>query len=627
MKKVKYIIVYLLMLCCSTTLIAQDMVIVNPEVKKNIEYDFNSEWQYLSTDLYLFNATKFQPLLNEIYYSPKKKKKFDDVRNILITTNIDGTSLGNLSYPIYNFNVDNTLGDMKTFTSENYEAVNVIDNLPISTLSGGKIDASINIDVITGDKINRIYDFVSEQLTKISSLTTPLGATKTLVGELGALIKAKSNNQEYRFNSTIRLYEERDFNKKICSVSVYSFIPSQQGHSEMNFEKFEQYFNTEKEPTIDRKKIQDLIGECKYPYFVVVNYKSKYISEPVVGDDITSEYVETRLAKIKRSYNSNLISNDIYTQELKLIEFLKAFITLKNSINNYTLNYNNQTTNDFRKMFQKIFVDYRTLRNINKSCQTEYINNSIYQNEFKQTYESIMRTAEIYLDADKNLKNIKKITQLLSEYNFNNITQEQNELVLQTLHSIDFSSQNDTGVTQLNKLINRIENQHYNKFFANKVEKLNKLTPSTESTEYCETLKSEINATYCKSCKTHADVAISDYFIRLEDSNKVLAIKKLNNTITTAKDCIFATLQKEQIMKQHFDNDYKESMPMDVEFVYQEYLKMQQNREKLQSLIKFETQDTKTSEIENVIEQIQIAITELATLQESICKKMPKICE
>ena len=177
-------------------LMAQNVVTASAEYRKSVKYDFNAEWHYLSSELYLFNAHSFSPLLQELYYSPKKKKKPDDIQNILITAKIDGNTLAGLTYPIYNFNVDNSQGDMRTFTAANYEAVNIIDNLPLSSVAGGKIDAEINVDIITGDNSNRLFDFVAEQLTNISAFATPLSATKTLVGELGSLIKAKSGKKD-----------------------------------------------------------------------------------------------------------------------------------------------------------------------------------------------------------------------------------------------------------------------------------------------------------------------------------------------------------------------------------------------------------------------------------------------
>ncbi len=94
--------------------VAQNVVTASAEYRKSVKFDFNSEWHYLSSDLYLFNAHSFSTLLQELYYSPKKKKKPDDIQNILITAKIDGNTLSGITYPIYNFNVDNSQGDMRT---------------------------------------------------------------------------------------------------------------------------------------------------------------------------------------------------------------------------------------------------------------------------------------------------------------------------------------------------------------------------------------------------------------------------------------------------------------------------------------------------------------------------------
>ena len=66
---------------------AQDIIVVNPEFKKTVPYEFNGEWHYLTSDLYLFNGTKFQTTLNGIYSAIPKKKRGEapTPENILIT--------------------------------------------------------------------------------------------------------------------------------------------------------------------------------------------------------------------------------------------------------------------------------------------------------------------------------------------------------------------------------------------------------------------------------------------------------------------------------------------------------------------------------------------------------------
>ena len=616
----------------SCALMAQNVVNASAEYRKSVKYDFNAEWHYLSSDLYLFNAHSFSTLLQELYYSPKKKKKPDDIQNILITAKIDGNTLAGITYPIYNFNVDNSQGDMRTFTAANYEAVNIIDNLPLSSVAGGKIDAEINVDIITGDNPTRLYDFVAEQLTNISAFATPISATKTLVGELGSLIKAKSGRKEYRFSSTVRLYEEQDFNKRICGVSVYTLLPSQSEGSGADFSALDAYLDTAANPQLNRNYLQQLINQSQYPYIVAVNYKSKYISEPVIGDEITSESIEARNVKAKRNYDNGLITSDIYQQETRLSEYLTQFVQLKNSINNYLLNAKNRTTDDFSKMFETILTDYRTLRRIEMMRNREFAKNSIFQNEFKPIYQSVMRTAEIYLDGDNTTKDIKNIARMMATYSDRHqikTDSAQNEEALRTLHAVKFpSGESVNDISELNTLITKIEDRQYTQVFAAKINKLRNMEPSSSATEYCEKLKGDVNSTYCRRCRTEADSAIAEYTRRLDQYNNNLMQTTLRQTIYSAEHSVFTALKFESNAESYFKEQYPEGdMPADAKFLYDEFLKLRQTREKLQADIKTDTAGAKTPALKQLNDDISTTSADLKRQIESLCNKNPRFCE
>ena len=623
---------FLVLLAVVARVDAQDIIVVNPEFKKTVPYEFNSEWHYLTSDLYLFNGTKFQTTLNGIYSALPKKKRAESPapENILITASIDGTALGKLSYPIFNFTVKATDGGMKTYTADSYEAIRLMDNLPLTSIGNSKIDCNINIDIITKATPNKIFDFVATQLKSISDFTTPLSAAKTLVGELGNLITSKTNNKEYKFNSTIRLYEEEGFSKRVASVSVYAFIPSQQGSAGINPVELFKYIDENDNPKLDRDKIASLIKCSQYPFMVIVNYKSKYASDPVIGDQTTSETVEARLAKVKKAYETQLLSAEIYTQELKLIDYLNDFVTLKSSINNYTLNTKNRITDDLRPMFLQIFENYMKLRSTLSSRIKEFGNNPVFQNEFLPTYQTIITNAEGYLDGDNNLKNIKNTALAIDEYNAGRKkhTPEENEKTLSILHSIQYPehSGDNAALSELRTLVASIENEQYANVFANKVNQLKTMHPGAEATSFCEKLKSDVNSTYCRLCRERANCVINDYMQRLDDENNRLAAQKLDANIANARDQVFAILQKEKIIRRHFDNDFPDGMPEDVAFIKEDFDRLQLNRKKLQSALNNEYSGLNTTQINIIAEDIEYQAQDLAKILERICKRMPELC-
>ena len=57
--KIKIIIIVIICITAFNKLNAQEFIKTVPVFKKQANYDFTNEWQYISTDLYLFNANKF----------------------------------------------------------------------------------------------------------------------------------------------------------------------------------------------------------------------------------------------------------------------------------------------------------------------------------------------------------------------------------------------------------------------------------------------------------------------------------------------------------------------------------------------------------------------------------------
>ena len=140
---------------------AQDVMIVKHEFSSDMDYVFNGEWHYLTSDLYLFNGSKFQDIINSLYINRQKKKKTgsDLPQNVFITAAIEGTPLQEVCYPVFNFAVSEGENGARTYATDSYDAIRLIDNLPISSLNG-KVDCKINAEILTKEKENRIFEKV-----------------------------------------------------------------------------------------------------------------------------------------------------------------------------------------------------------------------------------------------------------------------------------------------------------------------------------------------------------------------------------------------------------------------------------------------------------------------------------
>ena len=607
--------------------------VVNPEFSINSDFEFNAEWHYLTSDLYLFNATKFQSLLNDLYPVPPKKKRatYDAPQNILITAKIDGTTLENLCYPIFSFNVKTSDNGLTTYASESYEAIRIVDNLPVSSVKNKTVDCKIDLDIITEENQNKIFDFVASQLKSVSSWTTaPLTAAQTFIGEMSNLLTSKTSGKEYKFSSTIRLYDTEDFNKRIASINVYSFIPAHIQRAAIDSSEISKFMHSNDNPKVDKNKLSQLIKYYGYPFLVIVNYKSKYITEPVIGDETNAESVEARLKKVKRQYETGLLSQELYAHELKLIEYLQAFVELKQSIDLYKLNNKNRINDDFSRLFLRIFNNYKTLKTIYGLRYKDYAKDAIFVNEFSNTYKTIMTNADGYLEGDNNLKNIKNTVLIMREHKDGkkNSDSQSNENDLSVLHSVEFPvlKPEPESITELNALIRKIEGRQYDKVFKEKVVKLKSMPPSAAATALCETLKDEINNTYCRYCRETASQIVNDYSQRLAAENNRIVQEKLTNSINNAKDIIFNTLQKEKIINKHFSEDYPAGFPSDVEYVYEDFRKLQRLKEDLQTDVKKDYSDKNPTEKDLISDDINYKSQDLAKILEQICKRIPHLC-
>jgi len=635
--KICNLFIFILLAIASKNISAQEVIKVHPEFKKNVSYNFSNEWHYLSSELYLFNQDKFDNLINELYPIVKKNTKKNEpdnsVQSILVTAKINNTTMGNeLVYPIYNFKVDKNAEKYKTQTTTNAELIRIIDNLPMSSVNK-YVDARINLEIITEQKSNKIYEIIADQLNIVSQLSNPTGAALTLVGELGKVLKNKAKGNSYQFESTVRIYEEEDFNKRLHSVNIYVFMPIAAEQAFIDTTALGIYLDTTDNPVINRGKLTQLLKYFKYPYMVIANYKSKYISAPVIGDEIDFDAIEKRRTKVKSAYESKLLTTEIYTQEIKLIEFLEKFAQLKIDINNYELNYKNRITDDFTRMYLKILKEYRSLKNLYKLRNTEFKNDEVYNNEFKKIYESILVNSEIYLEKDNNLRNIKECVNLI--YNINNklvstkFEPTQSENRLRILYSVNLPTDETKTdeIIEINSLIKQLEEELYKNTFKSEIDKLNTAEISENALPIIETIKNQIKPTNCKLCRDNANVAITTFNEKFEAVKKAKALEQAAQLIRITNDEIYYKLIQEACLQKHFSDDYPNGLPAHIQIIYQEFTEMKQTREKLQLLTNQPIKNLDLIKVNEYIDELKFLTDLLQSTYNSICKKAPSLCE
>jgi hypothetical protein len=542
---------------------AQETIKTITAFKHKVNYNFSADWQYLSTDLYLMNANKFSDLLNEIsrLNSGKQSRKFNKeiLQSLFIKAKIKNIRFfgGDVVYPIYNFKVTETKENTIVETG-NSEVVRLIDNLPLNE-SNEVIDAEITGEAITDKNSNDFLRLIGAQLQSLSSTPKPNVSVLGLVGELGKFIESKATGGQYKFSSTIRLYEGQDFNKRLHSINIFVLSPSSVSKVNLMADNLLNFIDTSLSPQINQSILDKMISYKKYPMIVTVNYKSRYNSHPVIGDQINYDYLAERKLKIQNAYQNELINKFTYNQELKLIEFLEIFSELKLNINNYKLNLKNDITNDYSKNLFVILKIYNNLLNIKKMRIIEFSSNPEFINEFLPKYESVLNTAMLYLNETSSLANIKEAALVIDANIDPNTYADKSEVCesnLRFLYSVVIPE--DEEKFQLTKDLERISKNIEQAYFSRKyspvIRQINSLTTDDNGLSEKEKVESKFGNTYCKTCKNEFSKAIEAYNVKYQNVQTSILLMKNEEVKQKVVSLIISSVEKRKCIDKYLNS-------------------------------------------------------------------------
>ena len=587
---------------------AQETIKTYTAYKQKVNFEFSSEWQYLSTDLYLLNSDKFAYLINQIAMTSSGKKKKhrgnDYIQSLFIQATIKDIKFfgGDMVYPIYSFQIQK---DEKYTTqiADNAGVIRLIDNLPLNA-SKDYIDAEISGDIITNNNKNQFLMLVAKQLQNISRFSQPNTAVFELIGELGKFLESKTTGKQYKFSSTIRLYEDQDFNRRLHSINIFVFIPSSLKKVTITTGNLSNYINSEN-PVINQKKLRQLITFRRYPMMILVNYKSRYESEPVIGDQIDYEYIAERKRKISNAYKNELINEQTYTFENELIKYLELFVRLKLDINNYSLNKQNKITDDFRKNIFVIMQDYRKMLDYKNSKERQYYNNSGFNDEFKEKYENILNTAKIYLAGDQDLKNIKDVMNIIyRNAGQDNIKRDSAmmEHDLKVLHSINFpdSEKESLEARLVQKNIQETEKIVYDNEFSGLVNKLYSMPLDAENFKKRDVYSKLASYTNCSLCRQKLTTAINNYTSRYETLQKNIADELNEQEKQESMSLLFNYIKNKNCIENNLKSLTEKNKPEFYSLFEAEYSRFKGFLAALSNLVKT---DIEKLSIENIQEQ------------------------
>jgi hypothetical protein len=601
------------------------------------KFEFSDEWQYLSTDIYLYNGNKFTRVINELEDGAgRDKKKYRNTLEYLFISakvkNIKVFGNENIVYPLYNFNINSDKKGLETEVSDNIEVIRIIDKLPV-TDAGKNIDATIEARAITNEEGSEMFNIVASQLVNISKLTNPTSALLSLVGEFGNLLGSTSRRREYRFSSTIRLYEGQGFDTKLHSVRIYLLVPPDAKTPALRLARLTEFLQNG-QTALERRKVEELINYKEYPFLVIANYKSLYKTDALSGNDINLEIVEKRKQKINNAHDAGLVNDVTYKQEMFFIEYLRHFAELKQNLNSYKLNYRNNISEANSKSLFAIIQNYKTLKGLQRLREKEFARNSTFQNIFKPEYQAIIASADLYLEEDHNLKNAKELVLTLLELENElkgNPPAAKREAYLARLHSVtlpgkDFLSATIEGET-ITRYTRMLEDAQYNELYEKDVNKLMQAAPTEESVPFRNSLMEKAGATKCVSCREKVKEAVLSFNKRYETLRLEAAAKKTEEVRRAADVKVTEFLKKKYCIDNNIVSSYpKDTPPAFIARFTEKNSEMGKRTEELNNLVK---EGVKLDNLEDVLDyqnkigelirQIDAGFAEICQAEKTLC--------
>jgi hypothetical protein len=517
-------------------------------------FPFSGEWQYLSTDVFLFNGHQFDRVINDIYLpSGKKGKKRslaeERLEYLYITAqlmNVKYFGDNDVVYPLYNFQISNN-NDSKyqTFVSENIEAIRIIDNLPLYS-AGNNIDAKIDVKALTTNDKDNIMGFFGRQLQNLAQTGGIGRPILSLIGEMGNFIESNAKKKEYRFSSTIRLFEQKNFDTRLHSIRIYAMVTPNTPTLRINTLALSKFMDTCKIAELTKGDLEKLIPFKAYPLIVVANYKSLYKLDGISGDEVNFANIDKRKVNVENNYRDKLISDDTYKQEKTFTNFLTIFANFKSQIELYTLNARTGNIDAANNALGGIVQSYVGLLSEYDLTNFKYKDNNIFIKSFKSEYSSIIDFASYYLENDPILRGVKVMCTTLVDLNKNSIPLKpaDQENALRNLRhrdnlSGDFNTKTKEG-QNITTLINQMENSLFAQEFNPLIARLNS-APVQESVknENFVLLSEKMSSTSCQICRDRTQDAIKHYHNRLEELQRTNRLKEYTELARTAEMSLF----------------------------------------------------------------------------------------
>jgi len=611
-----------------------------------VTFPFTSEWQYLSTDIFLFNPDKFGDVINELdfyeYAAGKKRRKKKKspkewIEYLFITASLRNVRFfgdAEVTYPLYHFQVssDPKMG-YQSLASDNIDHVRVLDNLPLAS-AADNIDAEIRVHAITGNNGDMILQMVAAQLKNIAKITTPIGAVMSLVGEFGNLLDANTKKREYRFSSTIRLFEQRNFDRRIHSIKIYELKTASSQHHEMATAPLRQFLDTVGLGMQTRASLRRILPARDYPLVVVINYKSQYRVQPLTGDEVTFANIEKRKLKVENDFRQGVITPETYRQERDFAAFLTVFATFKNHLEVYKLNYRSGNTDAIAGSLFTLMQHYRGLVKSYAEMQYKYEGNRAFASLFAPEYQRIIGFADQYLADDYNLRSVQELVKTL-----NAIEQGQqpaDALALEsTIKCLRFSDhfQQDMMNTQpegqlIRGQLARLEENLYRVLFVPQIDSLARVPATNETRNAPQNLLRLTRATSCMPCRDSAYKAVDKFNAKMELLDLKRVLLRRDSLVNSYSPWVFSQVTTLQRVRENYDALYaSDTMSKANAYLAAQVEQAETNLSHLQEFMELDLHNRSLETVQTLVERLEVYRTRLEESLRTLNEMTPELFE
>lgn len=606
-------------------------------------FNFTGEWQYLSTDIFLLNGDRFSNLINELNFPNKgngkirRKSKLEEERleYLFITAKLKNVKFfgeNDITYPLYNFQISRDKDNRyQTLVSDNIDHVRIIDNLPLYS-AHDYIDAEISVKAITNNDRDQMLSLVATQLQNLSKIKTPTDAVMGIIGEFGSFIEANTRKKEYRFSSTIRLFEQKNFDTRVHSLKLYVLTTSNSKPIEVNTALIQNFMDTVRHGQVGRQTLKELLAYHNYPVIAVVNYKSLYRMEPIGGDEVTFASIETRKLRVENDYRQGLINAETYRQEKDFIVFLSVYANFKSYLDAYNLNYRTGNSDAVSISLFKVMQYYRQLVKTFEEMRFKYRGNNTFANIFRREYESVLGFASLYLDDDHNLKATKELVNSLVKLDtIPMLAAADMEAYIASLRfsgafKPDLMRQTPEGQLITNHLAS-LEEQLYRSTYEDEVRKLNDVEASASTRNATEKLLAMIKNTSCGLCRERAIAAINSFGQRMDEFTRKQKVAQRDSLVNSLQPWVFNTIEQLQLIKSNLQVLYPlDSLPESAKYLSTKVAEAERDLGNFRDLAKVDVSQMELSLVANLVEKLKSYHQMVEENVKLVCGVRPELC-